>query len=469
LPSFARTATFILAFGQAIVFLALVFALLTYVYYATAGEASREADEAVVREYRLLAGAYDSGGLRELNQQVVERSAAPGPLYYVLADQTGKVIAGDYDALPRLPSSGDAEEWINFQATVDEGDGPRRHKTRAYFGRLLNGPILFVAHDRADSRAAASRMTRALTYAAAISVALSILAGLVAAWLASRRVEKLSETTRKVMAGDLSHRAKVEGWGDEFDLLAQNLNDMLARLQKQDAAARTAGDAIAHDLRTPLARLRQSIEAALQAPPNVEADRDALRAAQDETDSILKTFNAVLQLSRLRSAEQWRMVRLDVAPIVEELADLYEPAAEEAGVVLTKGRASALMVQGDAQLISQAVANLLDNAMKYTPKSGRVHVSCGLRSDGRIEIRVADSGPGVAAEDRERVKERFVRLEEHRTTPGAGLGLSLVAAVAELHRGAFLLEDGLANGRSFGLAAVIVLPALDAQEKRRFW
>lgn len=450
-------------------FLALVLALLSYVYYATAGQAAREADEAVVREYRLLADTYASGGMRALNEQVIERSAAPGPIYYVLADQDGKVIAGDYEALPRLPSSGDTEEWVDFPARVQTDSGSERHRTHAYFGRLLNGPILLVSRDPDDSRAAASRMTRALTYAALASVAFSILAGLVAAWLASRRVEKLSETTRKVMAGDLTHRAKVEGWGDEFDLLAQNLNDMLARLQKQDHAARTAGDAIAHDLRTPLARLRQRIEAALQAPPDIEADRDALRSAQEETDSILKTFNAVLQLSRLRSAENWRMVRLDVAPIVEELQDLYEPAAEEAGVVLTKGRASALWVQGDAQLVSQAVANLLDNAMKYTPKSGRVHVSCGLRPDGQIEIRVADSGPGVPVEDRERVKERFVRLDKHRTTPGAGLGLSLVAAVAELHGGAFLLEDGLANGRGFGLAAVIVLPALDARESRRLW
>lgn len=422
-----------------------------------------------MREYRLLASAYDSGGLRELNEQVVERSAAPGPIYYVLADQTGKVIAGDYDALPRMPESSGRADWVNFSATVNDDEAGEEHRTRAYFGRLLNGPILLVAHDRDDSRAAASRMTRALTFAAGISVAFSILAGLIAAWLASRRVEKLSETTRKVMAGDLSHRAKVEGWGDEFDLLAQNLNDMLARLQKHDQAARTAGDAIAHDLRTPLARMRQGIDAALQQPPNVEADRDALRAAQDETDNILKTFNAVLQLSRLRSAEHWKMVRLDVAPIVEELAELYEPAAEEAGVVLTRGRASTLMVQGDAQLISQAVANLLDNAMKYTPKSGRVHISCGMRPDGRIEIRVADSGQGIAPKDRERVIERFVRLEEHRSTPGAGLGLSLVAAVAELHKGAFLLEDGLANGPGFGLAAVILLPALDAREGRRFW
>jgi signal transduction histidine kinase len=150
------------------------------------------------------------------------------------------------------------------------------------------------------------------------------------------------------------------------------------------------------------------------------------------------------------------------------MADLFEPAAEEAGLVLTKGRAPALMIQGDGQLVSQALANLLDNAMKYTPNGGRVHVSCGQRPDGRIEIRVADSGPGIPVEDRERVKERFVRLEEHRSSPGAGLGLSLVAAVAELHRGELVLEDGLANGVGYGLAAVVVVPAIDAREGRRF-
>jgi hypothetical protein len=436
------------------------------VYYATAGQAAREADQAVEREYELLAGAYASGGLRELNEQVVERSAAAGPLYYVLADQTGKVIAGDYDALPRLPTSGDAAEWIDFPVTVQGETGIERHDTRAYFGRLLNGPILVVARDKRESRAAASRMTKALTYAAGISVAFSILAGLVAAWLASRRVELLSETTQKVMAGDLTHRAKVEGWGDEFDLLAQNLNDMLARLEKQAHATRTAGDAIAHDLRTPLTRMRQKLEAALAEPPNAEADREALRFAQDETDRVLKTFNAVLQLSRLKAAESWRMVRLDIAPIVEELAELYEPAAEEAGLRLTKGRASATWVLGDAHLIQQAVANLLDNAMKYTPKGGRVHLSCSQRGDGRIEIRVADSGQGIPHADRERVKERFVRLETHRNSPGAGLGLALVAAVAEVHGGEFLLEDGLAAGSGFGLGAVIVLPTIDTPRRR---
>ena len=449
-------------------FLILVFALLSYVYYATAYQVSEEADLAVEREYKLLAGAYGSGGMRELNEQVVERSAAPGPLYYVLADHTGKVIAGDYDALPRLPASGAESEWVDFPVKVRAEDGgSETHRTRAHFGRLLNGPILFVARDQRDSTAAASRMTKALTYAAGISVAFSILAGLVAAWLASRRVELLSETTRLVMAGDLTRRARVEGWGDEFDLLAKNLNDMLARLEKLVHATRNAGDAIAHDLRTPLSRLRQRLEVALSAPANADTDREALMYAQDETDRLLKMFNSVLQLARLRSPESWKLLRMDLTPIVEEMADLFEPAAEEAGLVLTKGRAPALMVQGDAQLISQALANLLDNAMKYTPKGGRVHVSCGQRTDGRIEIRVADSGRGIAPEDRERVKERFVRLEAHRTSPGAGLGLALVAAVAELHRGAFLLEDGLATGEGFGLAAVVVIPAIDAREGRR--
>jgi signal transduction histidine kinase len=443
-----------------------VFALLSYVYYVTARQVADEVDAAVEREYKLLASAYDSGGLRELNEQVVERSAAPGPLYYVLADQTGKVIAGDYDALPRLPASGDRSEWIDFPATVRTDHGLEMHRSRAYFGRLLNGPILFVARDQKDSSGAASRMTKALTYAAGISVLFSIFAGLVAAWLASRRVELLSETTRKVMAGDLTHRARVEGWGDEFDLLAKNLNDMLDRVEKQAHATRTAGDAIAHDLRTPLTRLRQKLDEALASKPDPEADREALRIAQEETDRVLKTFNAVLQLSRLKSAEAWRMTRLDIAPIVEEMAELYEPAAEEAGLVMTKGRASPMMVLGDAHLISQALANLLDNAMKYTPKGGRVHLSCGQRPDGRLEIRVADSGPGVPPADRERVKERFVRLEAHRTSPGAGLGLALVAAVAEVHGGEFLLENGLANGAGFGLGAVVVLPALDREGRR---
>ena len=170
---------------------------------------AQEADAAIEREYKLLADAYGSGGMRELNEQVVERSAAPGPLYYVLADQSGKVIAGDFDALPRLPTSGEASEWINFPAKVHaDGGGSETHQTRAHFGRLLNGPILFVARDQRDSRGAASRMTKALTYAAGISVAFSILAGLVAAWLASRRVELLSETTRQVMAGDLTRRGE---------------------------------------------------------------------------------------------------------------------------------------------------------------------------------------------------------------------------------------------------------------------
>ncbi len=450
------------------VFLALVFALLSYVYYATAFQVSKEANDAVLREYRLLESTYDSGGLRGLNEQVVERSAAPGPLYYLLADQDGKVISGDYDQLPRLPASGSQSEWGEFPVKVTTEDGVEEHKTYAHFGRLLNGPILVVARDMRESAAAASRMTKALTYAAGISVAFSILAGLVAAWLASRRVELLSETTRKVMAGDLTHRARVEGWGDEFDLLAQNLNDMLARLEKQAHATRTAGDAIAHDLRTPITRLRQRLDEALGSTPDAEADREALRYAREETDRVLKTFNAVLQLSRLNSAESWRLTRLDIAPIVEEMAELYEPAAEEAGLVMTKGRASPMMVLGHAQLISQALANLLDNAMKYTPKGGRVHLSCGQRADGRLEIRVADSGLGIPPADRERVKERFVRLEANLSSHGAGLGLALVDAVAELHGGDFLLEDGLASGAGVGLAAVVVLPALDGRDGQRF-
>jgi signal transduction histidine kinase len=437
----------------------LVLALFFYVYYSTAIEVAREADQAVKREYELLATSYESGGLRELNQQVIERSATDGPLQYMLADQSGSIIAGDFERLPDYALVGDAPQMFDFPYAVRSGERMQNEEARAYMGRLLNGPILMISRDHRETRAAAARMTRALSWAVGIAIAFSIVAGLIAAWFASRRIEHFTETMQQVMAGDLTQRVGVIGWNDEHDILAKNLNEMLDRLEKLVHAQREAGDAIAHDLRTPLARLRQNLEEALGEPPDETADRDALRKAQEETDRVLKTFNSVLQLARLNSAETWRFGRVELHTIVAEMVEFYEPAAEAASVTLSSQCSPYLVVMGDARLVAQALANLLDNAMKYTPEGGRVMVSTAARSDGRVEIRVADSGPGVPPEKREQVKERFVRLEKHRSSPGVGLGLSLVAAVAELHGGELMLEDGLTQGAARGLSAVLVLPA----------
>lgn len=437
----------------------LVLALFFYVYYSTAYQVAQEADEAVRREYRLLEASYESGGMRELNQQVIERAATESPLQYMLADANGRIIAGDFTQLPTRQITGDEPVMFDFPYTTRVGERTQTEDARAYMGRILNGPILMISRDHRESRAAAARMTRALSWAVGIAVAFSIIAGLVAAWFAARRIEHFTETMKLVMGGDLTRRVGVIGWNDEHDILAKNLNDMLVRLEKLVHAQREAGDAIAHDLRTPLARLRQNIEEALEAPTDAETDREALRKAREETDRVLKTFNSVLQLARLNSAESWRFTRVELHTIVAEMVEFYEPAAEAAELTLAMQCSPYLVVMGDARLVAQALANLLDNAMKYTPPGGRVVVSTAARSDGRVEIRVADSGPGVPPEEREAVKERFVRLEKHRKSPGVGLGLSLVEAVAELHGGDFLLENGLIRGNSCGLAAVLVLPA----------
>mgnify|MGYP001244675381 FL=1 len=223
---------------------------------------------------------------------------------------------------------------------------------------------------------------------------------------------------------------------------------------------RTAGDAIAHDLRSPLTRFRSKLESALEAPPDSESDREALRKAVFEADRLLDMFQAVLKLARVETAGNWRFERVDVTAIMQELVDFYQPAAEELGLSFKGAVSTQLALRGDAGLVTQAISNLIENALKYTPVGGKIEVRAVKRADGRLELAVLDDGPGVPLDDRERVLERFVRLETARSTPGVGLGLSLVSAVARLHRGGLHLRGGIgADGA--GLGAVLVLPGFD--------
>jgi signal transduction histidine kinase len=234
---------------------------------------------------------------------------------------------------------------------------------------------------------------------------------------------------------------------------------MLDRLQHLMEVSRTAGDAIAHDLRSPLTRFRQRLEGALESPPNSDADREALRTALEEADRVLDMFAAVLKLARVEANTNWRFERVDASGILHELIEFYEPAAEEQGRSLSGEVQPGLVLNGESGLFTQAVSNLIENALKYTPPGGRVEVRAHRRHDGRIEIDVLDDGPGIPPADRDRVLERFVRLESARSTPGAGLGLSLVGAVARLHKGGLHLRDGLDKDGHKGLGAALVLPA----------
>jgi signal transduction histidine kinase len=459
LDSLLRTTTFRLALVQAGVVLSFVVLMLVYVYFATAGQIVRDSDDLADQEYATLERAYAEGGMRRLNQEVVERAARQGPFLYVLAENNGAVVTGDFQQLPATP--GETPERISFSfERVDEEGAPVRGRASGRIGRLINGPILLVARDLGDSEILAARITRVLLTVAFVGVILSVISGLVAANQAARLAEGLSNTAREVMAGDLTRRAHVRGAGDEFDALAEAMNAMLDRLEQLMQTTRTAGDAIAHDLRSPLTRFRQKLEVALEAPPDSAADREALRKALDEADRLLDMFAAVLRLARVEAASNWKFERVDASAILRELCEFYEPAAEEQGRKLTATIQDGLMLKGDHGLFTQAVSNLIENALKYTNEGGNVEVRAVRRPDGRIEIDVLDDGPGVPPTERDRVLERFVRLESHRTSPGVGLGLSLVAAVARLHRGGLHLRDGLDNGGHKGLGAALVLPAM---------
>ncbi len=464
-PSLAllRTTTFRLALAQAGIVLTFVVALLVYIYFATIGQLTADSDILADQEYAALERAYAEGGIRRLNQEVVERAAREGPLLYVLAESDGAVITGDFQQWPTVPGGAAERIDFNFETTNAEG-APQRGRARGQVGRLLGvgGPILLVARDLGDSNVISGRITRVLWTVAILGVFLSVASGLMASWLASRRVEALAHTARDVMAGDLKRRAPVRGEGDEFDELAEAMNAMLDRLERLMQVSRTAGDAIAHDLRSPLTRFRQKLESALDRPADSNADRDALQRALEEADSLLDMFAAVLRLARVESNPNWKLERVDASDALRELVEFYEPAAEDVGRTLRGDIGDGLVVRGEPGLFRQAVSNLIENALKYTLPGGHIEIHALRRPDGRVEIAVLDDGPGISPADRDRVLERFVRLESARSSPGAGLGLSLVAAVARLHNGGLHLRDGIGRGERKGLGAIFVLPAVQA-------
>ncbi|MEE9381477.1 MAG: HAMP domain-containing sensor histidine kinase, partial [Hyphomonadaceae bacterium] len=328
-------------------------------------------------------------------------------------------------------------------------------------GRVARfGPdhILLVGYNRDDNRKIVDRITQAVYTAAPIGLVLSLLGGVLISRYAARRAETLAMTAEAVMAGDLAQRVPVSGSGDEFDRLAVRMNAMLERIETLMQSARHTGDAIAHDLRSPLSRLRNRLVSALAEPLTREAAEEALGNTLEELDLVLTTFNAILRLSRLEAGEGGRMIRLEVSEVAAELADLYEPACEAAELKFTTKISKGLWIMGERELIAQAISNLLDNAVKYTPAGGAIEFSVKRGDERFVALTVLDSGPGIPQEARGQAVKRFVRLDASRSAPGSGLGLSLVAAVADAHHGLFELLDAKGPPERPGLKAILSLP-----------
>ncbi len=462
LPRLFRTTPFRLTLLFLAVFAASASAFLAYIYVATAGQVYGSADARVARERDGLTAIYRSQGLVGLNRAIIERASIDHPMLYLLATPAGAPISGSIGASPVKDFKG-PETWASFTLTQpgDQG-GTVRRAARGEEIRLSGGERLFVGADIGEAESYVRKIMHAVWGAGALIVLLGLAGGVLVSRNVSRSIASLSAVIDAARTGDMGVRAPVRGAGDEYDELAGGLNDMLDRLEKSMGGLRHAGDAIAHDLRSPLTRLRARLEAATI---DVEAGRidarAALNQAVEDADGVLRTFNTVLAIARLESAaEPPPGAPFDPAALAESVSELYEPLCEDKGVDFGMEVAHGLNLTAHRDFAAQALANILDNAVKYTPRGGAIMLRVRRRSSGDIEFSVTDTGPGIPEQDRGRVAQRFVRLENSRSEPGVGLGLSLVAAVARAHKGQLELDEGpgRVDGHGPGLRVALVFP-----------
>ena len=440
MTSITRSIAWRIAIGYAVLFGVSVLALLVFIYVSTEGFMTRQMEAVIEAEVQGLAERYRVGGVRGVRALVRDRIARnpASSSIYLLADPNFRVLAGNLSSWPQAAQG--ADPWVEFELyTTDDADRREVHHARARHFQLRRGFHLLVGRNLRDFEAMRSAIVRNVAWGIVVAAVLAIA---IAWWLrrsVTTRIESINRTSRRIMEGELSERIESHGSGDEFDELVANLNAMLERIETLMDDVRRVSDNVAHDLRTPLGRLRTRLEQFRDAGGD-DATAALAQAALSEADQMLATFNALLRIARIETRQRRHAFeRLDLATIGDDVADLYAPVAESRGITFRHSGIAA-PVDGDADLLFQSLANLLDNAMKYTPEDGTVtlHVTS---DDDSVSVVVADSGPGVPPEEREAVLRRFYRLEPARSTPGSGLGLSLVAAVAQLHEAVLTLED----------------------------
>ncbi len=447
LPQFTRTTAFRLmaAYVAAFVTIAAV----------AAGVIIWQTNELLIRQV-FATLRTEAEGLQDLVRQrgpaaaaeiIADRSRVSGTALYLLVDPQGRKAAGNLNRWPAELREGSGGL---FRYAAPAGEQTQERLAIGMRVVLDGGQQLLVARDVEEQRQFIARVRMLFLAGFGLLVLLGLAGAILASRLILRRISEITATSGSIMSGDLSRRIATSGSGDELDELSRNLNAMLDRIEQLMAGLREISDNIAHDLKTPLNRLRNRAEAALREAQTPEDYQEGLARTIDEADEIIKTFNALLLIARLEAGavDESKEV-FDLTALVRDLVELYEPHAEETQRHLTFEADGENLVRANRQLIGQAIANLLDNAIKYGgPAPGaRNGASAGdievrlTRTQTGVEVIVADHGPGIPAVDRERALKRFVRLEASRTRPGTGLGLSLVAAVARLHDGQIRLED----------------------------
>lgn len=518
-----RNTLFRLSLLGALLFVLSLFAALGYIYYATVQSELRRIDRVNEAEIAELQVLYDEVGQRSvaeaiergllpqnvassdntalriyhqagyafLKNAVFQRGLSNSPILervYLLQGPPGTDPTGNLSTIA-VKTSGEEttlmpnKDNVRFTrldliySRLSDSEERIDRRAQAIAGNIFLGDekslAILVGRDVESISRTGERVRNAILVSAGIALFLGLLSSFFVSRRFARRVEGFNRLATDVRAGNLDRRAPRNYSEDEMDLLAEHLNAMLDHISRLMSAMRYAGDSVAHDLRTPLTRLRTRLEtAAVELGDTDEAM--ILYAAAGDADQLLSTFDSVLRIARLEAGERRELLKpLDPKPILDDLAELYEPACEDAGLSFEADIAPRTLILADRGLLSQAVSNLLENAIKYTPRGGSIRLVSRKKRGGGVEVAIRDDGPGIPSWDRERVKERFVRLDKSRSLPGSGLGLSLVEAVADLHRAEFVMldnEDLLPVDKGGdpdrpGLSAALIFPRVKAEQK----
>jgi signal transduction histidine kinase len=425
-----RTTSFQLALRFLLLFGTASLVLFGFLYWQTQHYVVARIDEWLVREQAMFGPMDQDNLLQRLNAHMVFDPTLERPL--TLFDPAGHRIAGTPLGLPPATLLGMPHDVFHV---FKVRQGSQTDNFRAIVRRRPSGDLLVVARNMDESRALASVLINAFISGALFTTMLGLAGAAIVGADAVQRIDGVTRAIQRIVSGDLSERLPTHGRTDDLDRLVIVINGMLGELERLMQEVKGVCDNVAHDLRTPLTRLLAGLERTRRRAGSVEEYIAAIDEATLETKSVLKTFAAIMRISEVESgARRAGFTDADLSEVVADAVELYEPMAEERGVRLMRlaSEGNPVVMRGDPNLLFEAVANLVDNALKFTPRGGSVTV-CGFARSGTIGVEVADSGPGIPRDEATSVLRRFYRAETSRNTPGSGLGLALVAAVARLH------------------------------------
>jgi signal transduction histidine kinase len=446
-----QSTIFRLTLLYAIFFCASVIALLTFFYFATVREVESQIKHRITVQVNQAQAVYNAHGIEELKRQILEflEEEDEGLSLYLLVDAQNKPMAGNMENWPE--DNEYSEGWLLFDIDAKNESGAVRILARDVV--LKGGYHLLVGYSLKGPERTKKIMLDVIAASILLTFLITAFGGALFSNIIKRRLERVNLICAQVISGNIDVKVPVTGSDDEFDHLASNVNAMLDRITKLVTGLRQTSDNIAHDLRTPLNRHRIRLEGLIKHPPSPSQFHEGIKAGMEEIDTIVETLNSILRISQAESGvASDHFIAFDLSSVMIDVVEFYAELAEQKHIIMTEHIHPDIIVMGDKPLLTQAIANLIDNAIKYTPKKGEIVISL-IQQEHILYCVVQDNGPGIPPELYEKVKERFFRMEDSRTSPGTGLGLSLVDAVATLHRGELLFENNQP-----GLRVILTLP-----------